>query len=199
MQSPSNAGFIDLVDVAETYSGPLQTARQRAHHASSDAALAVALAEKADLERQLQVSTLDMFMSSAPASVRMWCLQQLASAVWLAELFSRFACLMTKKGKQRAYAFQPHLSSPCVEQPNHASYIEHLQHHTTLKQADNALQKLAASFGPAENLLHLVCTHHVKQAVSLVPQSHLLPSLPSTACADVHANNRLYHAFSIVC
>ena len=47
--------FIDLVKVTEQYSPALQAARTRVQHASSDPALAKALAEKAELERQLRV------------------------------------------------------------------------------------------------------------------------------------------------
>ena len=50
-----DAGYIDLVNVTETYSGAIETAAQRLDRASSDAALAIALAEKAELERQLKV------------------------------------------------------------------------------------------------------------------------------------------------
>ena len=50
-----SAGFIDLVGVTEAYSGALTAARHRVDDASSDSALARALAEKADLERQLKV------------------------------------------------------------------------------------------------------------------------------------------------
>lgn len=48
-------GHIDLVKVTENYSGALQAANRRVQHASTDPALARALAEKAELERQLKV------------------------------------------------------------------------------------------------------------------------------------------------
>lgn len=48
-------GRIDLVKVTEDYSGALQAADKRVQHASTDPALAKALAEKAMLEQQLKV------------------------------------------------------------------------------------------------------------------------------------------------
>lgn len=48
-------GRIDLVKVTEDYSGALQAADKRVQHASTDPALAKALAEKAMLEKQLTV------------------------------------------------------------------------------------------------------------------------------------------------
>ena len=53
----SNApgGYIDLVGVSGAYSGALKSATHRIEDASSDTALAKALAEKADLEKQLKV------------------------------------------------------------------------------------------------------------------------------------------------
>lgn len=52
----SNApgGYIDLVGVSGAYSGALKSATHRIEDASSDTALAKALAEKADLEKQLK-------------------------------------------------------------------------------------------------------------------------------------------------
>lgn len=51
-------GRIDLVKVTEDYSGVLQAADKRVQHASTDPALAKALAEKAMLEQQLKVGVL---------------------------------------------------------------------------------------------------------------------------------------------
>ncbi len=48
-------GYIDLVGVSSAYSGALKAAAHRVEDASSDTALAKALAEKADLEKQLKV------------------------------------------------------------------------------------------------------------------------------------------------
>ena len=48
-------GHIDLVKVTEEYSGALQAADKRVQHATTDPALAKALAEKAELEQQLKV------------------------------------------------------------------------------------------------------------------------------------------------
>lgn len=53
--SNSPGGYIDLVGVSGAYSGALKAATHRIEDASSDTALAKALAEKADLERQLKV------------------------------------------------------------------------------------------------------------------------------------------------
>ena len=53
--SEAGGGHIDLVKVTENYSGALQAADRRVQHASTDPALARALAEKAELERQLKV------------------------------------------------------------------------------------------------------------------------------------------------
>ena len=50
-------GHINLVKVTEDYSGALQAADKRVQHASTDPALAKALAEKAELEQQLKVKT----------------------------------------------------------------------------------------------------------------------------------------------
>ena len=46
---------INLVKVTEEYSGALQAADKRVQHASTDPALAKALAEKAELQQQLKV------------------------------------------------------------------------------------------------------------------------------------------------
>ena len=51
-------GFIDLVKVTEDYSPALQAATARVEHASTDPALAQALAEKAELEQQLKVKSM---------------------------------------------------------------------------------------------------------------------------------------------
>lgn len=51
----SPGGYIDLMGVSSAYSGALKAATHRVEDASSDTALAKALAEKADLERQLKV------------------------------------------------------------------------------------------------------------------------------------------------
>ncbi len=48
-------GYIDLVGVSNAYSGALKAATHRVEDASSDTALAKALAEKAGLEKQLKV------------------------------------------------------------------------------------------------------------------------------------------------
>lgn len=53
--SNSPGGYIDLIGVSGAYSGALKAATHRIEDASSDTALAKALAEKADLERQLKV------------------------------------------------------------------------------------------------------------------------------------------------
>ncbi len=53
--SYSPGGYIDLVGVSSAYSGALKAATHRVEDASSDTALAKALAEKADLEKQLKV------------------------------------------------------------------------------------------------------------------------------------------------
>lgn len=53
-------GHIDLVKVTENYSGALQVASRRVRHATTDPALARALAEKAELERQLKVQVLPL-------------------------------------------------------------------------------------------------------------------------------------------
>ena len=57
--APSEAagGHINLVKVTEDYSGALQAADKRVQHASTDPALAKALAEKAELEQQLKVKS----------------------------------------------------------------------------------------------------------------------------------------------
>ncbi|DBA92731.1 TPA: hypothetical protein ACH3X1_002937 [Trebouxia sp. C0004] len=52
--SNSPGGYIDLIGVSGAYSGALKAATHRVEDASSDTALAKALAEKADLERQLK-------------------------------------------------------------------------------------------------------------------------------------------------
>lgn len=53
--STLSGGYIDLVGVSAAYSGALKAATHHVEDASSDTALAKALAEKADLERQLKV------------------------------------------------------------------------------------------------------------------------------------------------
>ena len=55
-------GHIDLVKVSEDYSGALQAADKRVQHASTDPALAKALAEKAELEQQLKVNLLQLLV-----------------------------------------------------------------------------------------------------------------------------------------
>lgn len=55
-----DAGYIDLLGVTDAFEGALQAASHRVDDASGGSALAKALAEKADLERQLQVTTLFM-------------------------------------------------------------------------------------------------------------------------------------------
>ncbi|DBA66402.1 TPA: hypothetical protein ACH3X2_002382 [Trebouxia sp. C0005] len=52
--STLSGGYIDLVGVSAAYSGALKAATHHVEDASSDTALAKALAEKADLERQLK-------------------------------------------------------------------------------------------------------------------------------------------------
>lgn len=56
-QSELAGGHIDLVKVTEDYSGALQAADKCVQHASTDPALAKALAEKAELEQQLKVKS----------------------------------------------------------------------------------------------------------------------------------------------
>lgn len=56
--SELRGSHIDLVKVTGNYSGALQAASRRVQHATTDPALAKALAEKAELERQLQVQAL---------------------------------------------------------------------------------------------------------------------------------------------
>ncbi len=65
--SGQGAGYIDLVGVSEAYSGALKAARHRVDDATSDSALARALLEKADLERQLKVCGLDVCALSSLA------------------------------------------------------------------------------------------------------------------------------------
>ena len=57
-------GHIDLVKVTDDYSGALQAADERVQHASTDPALAKALAEKAELEQQLKVELLSRSLTN---------------------------------------------------------------------------------------------------------------------------------------
>ena len=76
--SEAGGGHIDLVKVTENYSGALQAASRRVQHASTDPALTRALAEKAELERQLKVRNVLPLVESpllmAPASLLHWSL-----------------------------------------------------------------------------------------------------------------------------